>query len=573
MSVNPHQTRAQTKKKAMAELQSQDTVETQPQWATILLENFKALKADLSVKLDNQKEEQSSNFQSIDKKLSEQSQNFSNLESKFSNLESKFSALSDDVKTRIDVHSKKIEVLSSQLSSHIEECKTYNTKVDKKFAILEEKLLSRSVVENISKQIVNDCLSDAKNTMLHELKKGVSQQTADLKQDITGVTNEIELTRNKLVTFEARANKEFQIINKTMIDTVNKVNNLETARNFSELCSPVTDANDWEQRVEGIVNRKVDEKLLNSTSGDDKSVESEAFTHQLDKLWDELKKTRDELKSRSFNSDNGTNITSSENPLLPSGINLSKQLPKFVPNGDIHPQHFLKVFDRTLPTKWDDATKIDFTLCYLKGEAAEWGNNHADEFQSWNDFKTKFKDQYWSTSAQKRMKIELADPPYYSKKEGSIKHYLQKYLMKLKYLDCPMDEDFCASILVKKLPHFVQQLFWSKNCQSAKDYLDAAEGLDDLNKSRGEGNPRFNNNNDHHQRDRNEFVGEKRVNFCSTNQAQSNNYDKRKRGNSNNTNYSSRRKPYNSSKGYKRQSSTQTDASPIGTITIENSKN
>lgn len=45
------------------------------------------------------------------------------------------------------------------------------------------------------------------------------------------------------------------------------------------------------------------------------------------------------------------------------------------------------------------------------GEAGEWGNGNAEEVSSWEDFKTKFKERYWSESTQQKLKIRLLNPP------------------------------------------------------------------------------------------------------------------------------------------------------------------
>lgn len=65
-------------------------------------------------------------------------------------------------------------------------------------------------------------------------------------------------------------------------------------------------------------------------------------------------------------------ISNGEESILTYGVSLSKQLPEFKPDADVHPNHFIRGFSRTLPTRWDDAKKTDFILCYLTGEAAEW---------------------------------------------------------------------------------------------------------------------------------------------------------------------------------------------------------
>lgn len=96
------------------------------------------------------------------------------------------------------------------------------------------------------------------------------------------------------------------------------------------------------------------------------------------------------------------------------GMNISTQLPKFKPGRETHPNQFIQVFSRTLPSNWPDSKKKnDFTLCYLVGEAAEWHAANVDEFTTWADFKSKFKEKYWSESTQQKLKFELSNPlPY-----------------------------------------------------------------------------------------------------------------------------------------------------------------
>lgn len=66
---------------------------------------------------------------------------------------------------------------------------------------------------------------------------------------------------------------------------------------------------------------------------------------QFDKLWEESQKSKSELNAKRIGLSSAVQIINNgEDSIFSLGINLSKQFPKFKPDGEVHANHFLRFF-------------------------------------------------------------------------------------------------------------------------------------------------------------------------------------------------------------------------------------
>lgn len=367
-----------------------------------------------------------------------------------------------EFKQNQDKRIEKVEQLGNSicqsLENHLTVYKKDKQEVDQGF-----KAVKNSIIQH-KKEIGNLCKEEGNLIRLE-----MSENLSELSGNIEKVDNftKVEVKRVKEQVSEA----------------CTRIDSLENFRDFVEVFGGPQVSPDLGSKMKELIDERVKASQLTVTTNNDDQV----LKDQIEELRQELASTKEEIEKTihpkviTFNTDN-----ISEGFCIGNGYNLSKSFPKFQAEGNVHPTHFLRVFSRSLPSNWKDNQKIDFAMGYLVGEALEWASAHAEEFDSWEDFKVKFKERYWSSHAQEKLKMELLDPKYFNNSWGSIKKYFEWHFTRSKLLDNPVEEEYLAKVLVRRLPYNVQREIWCHGWKTVKELLLCVEGLDNLTKPKTE---------------------------------------------------------------------------------------
>ncbi|XP_049773222.1 uncharacterized protein LOC126161449 [Schistocerca cancellata] len=190
----------------------------------------------------------------------------------------------------------------------------------------------------------------------------------------------------------------------TWVDNVER--NLEEKIANSDIVNVIS----LEEHFGEIIDGKVTERIMSGNVSPIPSSELNDTRKGMDDLWKEIKLIQDKVEKRVSSSN--VVLTSEAVTDLLWGANsaLSRQFPKFKLDREVHQTKLLKRFNQALPKNWEDSKKIEFAVGYLLGEASEWGTVNIENFSSWEDFQKKFKENYWSASAQEKLISDPWDP-------------------------------------------------------------------------------------------------------------------------------------------------------------------
>lgn len=335
---------------------------------------------------------------------------------------------------------------------------------------LEPVVLSEVAMESspIGKQpmSINDLftlLSQQFQTQTSVLGTQINKQSSQLATMDSNIRKQGETLGLKIDTVD----KKVEDLGNTVTEVKKEINRINAkAASMQGQINEINDRFDAEviniqNSVEPIVNVKIDEKVFGLKSEimeecDSKIADVKSNVTKHDK---QCEQTVSQVHNRIVNLEKRVQSSPKVSSIIIDRVNISKLLEgeeKFDParkHKGWHPLDFLKNCERLFTPDLTDLEKINLVIHALAGDAKRWGLSLEINNISFDEFKTRFREEYWSERQQDSLWREFVMARMHdNKNKGSLKDYCESWYRRLAHLRDRRSDSEIIWELWKKLP-------------------------------------------------------------------------------------------------------------------------
>ncbi|KAM7285194.1 uncharacterized protein ISCGN_032152, partial [Ixodes scapularis] len=177
--------------------------------------------------------------------------------------------------------------------------------------------------------------------------------------------------------------------------------------------------------------------------------------------------------------------TSAAPPLHTQAVkNRQRDPPLFAGSSDSDVHDWLKSYDRASQhNRWDDSFKLANVVFFLKETALQWFDNHEDEFNSWDAFKTRFAGAFGKPEQRRQQAKETLAHRYQVNTESSLA-YIEDVLRLCRRVDAHMPEEDRIRHLFKGLSQELFTIVAPKSPPTVQHLIDECKKYEELQSAR-----------------------------------------------------------------------------------------